>query len=137
VLSFFEVLKLYPHEGFCTAVHIYPPSVDAFWTYGVSSCNVLLLFFMARSVPIFVMHYMRMMQLMLPASLPYGIKFICFPFILLLCWWIPFLQLASLREAHSHVFYPRSAGVKAFCISSRPRHPCVYGFGPAYFGSPG
>jgi hypothetical protein len=58
------------------ALHLFP-SVDFFGMCVVGSCNALLCFFMARWVPISVMHCRRVVKLLLPASLLRGVRLMC------------------------------------------------------------
>jgi hypothetical protein len=46
---------------------------------------------------------------------------------------VKLLRFAKLAPTFSHRARSES---RLFCISPRPRGPCVFGFGPAYFGSP-
>jgi hypothetical protein len=78
-----------PHEGVRTAVYICSlPSISwgrALWGYATP-------FFIARWVPIFVMPCMRVVEVLLPASLLRGLRLLCM-FSFLLYWLIPFLSL--------------------------------------------
>jgi hypothetical protein len=64
-------------ERYTTCMNLYgglhmPPSVDSLGTCVVSSCNVFLWFFIAHSIPIFVIPCKRVAQVLLPASAPPG-----------------------------------------------------------------